>query len=140
MNYPIFIAGILILLAWFAHLFVGTKETLSTRPPSGAFNEVTNAVQIERNWVQSLCAFQIVTVDLLFISVLLLVVGATHLIPNRGTIAMVAAGIVGLWGVSWLIQMLILRRPVVDYVKLPQWVLWFVCAGLLVWGANLSAI
>lgn len=138
MNYPILMAGVLIFLALLAHLFIGSREALSTRPASPLANVKAKADEIERHWVQSLCAFQMVSVDLGVLSVLLLVVGATDRIPGRSTIAMIAAGVVSLWGVAWLLQLLALRRPVIDYVKLPQWILWFVCTGLLWWGANLS--
>lgn len=137
MNYPILIAGVLIFLAFLAHLFIGSRGALRARPAAQSASDKAKADEIERHWVQSLCVFQMVSVDLALLAVLLLVMGATDRIPHRSTIAMIAAGVVSLWGVAWLLQLLALRRPVSDYFKLPQWILLFVCAGLLWWGTNL---
>jgi hypothetical protein len=67
-------------------------------------------VTIERNWVQSLCAFQLVTVDLFVLSVLLFLLGTTDVMPARREFALIAAGFFVLWGVAWIVQLLILRR------------------------------
>lgn len=136
MNYPITIAGSIIFLAFLAHTFVGIREALSTRP-RGEFAEVDNeAVTIERNWVQSLCAFQLVTVDLFVVSVVLFILGTTELLPARRELALIAAGFFVLWGAAWLVQLLVLRRSLKDYLLLGQWAVWFVCSGLLLWGAQ----
>ena len=134
MNYPITIAGTLVLLALLAHTFVGVREALSTRP--SALSEARDASVIERNWVQSLCAFQLITVDLFVLSVLLLALGATEWLPARREIALVASVVFSLWGVAWLIQLVALRRGAKDYLLLGQWAVWFVCAALLAWGAQ----
>jgi hypothetical protein len=136
MNYPITTAGVIVLLAFFAHTFVGSREALSTRPRRVSAESGVDATTIERNWVQSLCAFQLVTIDLFVFSVLLLVLGTTDLLPARREVALVAAGFFMLWGAAWLTQLLVLRRGLKDYLLLGQWAFWFVCAGLLVWGAQ----
>lgn len=136
MNYPIIIAGSIVFLAFIAHTFVGYREALSTRPRVAPAVEGNEAVTIERNWVQSLCAFQLVTVDLFVLSVLLLLLGTTEVLPARREFALIAAGFFVLWGAVWIVQLLILRRRLKDYLLLGQWAIWFVCAGLLLWGAQ----
>jgi hypothetical protein len=138
MNFPIISAGAIVFLAFIAHTVVGRREALSTRPPqTPAEDSDAAAVTIERNWVQLLCAFQLVTVDLLVLSVFLLVLGTTDLIPARREFALFGAGFFTLWGIAWLVQLLVLRRHRKDYLLLGQWAFWFVCAGLLLWGAQL---
>jgi hypothetical protein len=135
MNYPIIIAGIMIALALVAHTFVGNREALSTRPQRAQAKNVKEALTIERNWVQLLCAFQLVTVDLLVLSGFLFVLGATDMLPARREFAFFAAGFLVLWGIVCITQLLILRRPFKDYLALSQWALCFVCAGLIFWGS-----
>jgi hypothetical protein len=136
MNYPILIAGAIVLLAFLAHTFIGSREALSIRPRPAPGEPSQEATTIERNWVQSLCAFQLVTVDLFVLAALLLVLGATELLPARREVALLAAAFFTLWGGAWLLQLLLLRRGFRDYLMLGQWAFWFVCAGLLWWGAQ----
>jgi len=136
MNYPITIAGAIVLLAFFAHTFVGNREAMSTRPRASAGLDRADAKTIERNWVQSLCAFQLITVDLLVLSILLLVLGTTDFITARKEIALGLAGFFALWGAIWFLQLAVLRRKLKDYLALSQWVFWFACAVLLWWGAQ----
>ena|GEM_PF-325503 len=118
MNYPITIAGAIVLFAFFAHTIVGIREALSTRLHRTSAEGDVDIVIVERNWVQSLCAFQLVTVDLFVFSVLLLVLGTTDLLPARGEIALGAACFFTLWGIAWLVQLLVLRRSLKDLMGL----------------------
>lgn len=137
MNYPVTISGAIVLFAFFAHTFIGSREALSTRPRGLSAESGVDVMVVERNWVQSLCAFQLVTIDLFVLSVLLLVLGTTDLLPARREIAVIASGFFTLWGTAWLVQLIVLRCSLKDYLKLGQWGIWFVCAGLLLWGAQL---
>ena len=136
MNYPIMLAGVIVLLAFIAHTFVGNREALSTRPRKPQTGDSEEVVTIERNWVQSQCAFQLITVDLLVLSVFIFTLGATELLPARREFALTAAGFFALWGVAWVVQLLALRRRLKDYLLLSQWAFWFVCAALLFWGGQ----
>lgn len=136
LNYPIIISGGLMLLGFLAHTLVGYREALSTRPHSVPADSGRDLAVIERHWVQNLCAFQLVTIDLLFLTGLLLVLGTTDLLPARREIALITAGFLTLWGTACIVQLLVLRRPFKDYLLLGQWALCFICAGLLAWGAQ----
>ena len=136
MNYPITIAGSIVFLAFIAHTFVGNRQALSTRPRESPKEDGNEAGTVERNWVQSLCAFQMVTVDLFVLSVLLFLLGTTDVLPARRELALITAGFFVLWGAAWVVQLLVLRRPLKEYLLLGQWVFWFLCAGLLLWGAQ----
>ena len=63
MNIPFAAAALLLAVAFFAHLFVGTRETLSLKP-----DEENSTQQGTRNWMQAVCAFQLVSIDLLLLA------------------------------------------------------------------------
>lgn len=136
MSIPILMAAAIVFIAFVAHTIVGNREALSTRPSASDDMATGNFAIVERNCVQSLCAFQMVTVDLFVLSMLLVALGATELIPARREVALAAAGFFALWGVAWVVQLLVLRRQLRDYLFLSQWLFWFLCSGLLYWGAQ----
>lgn len=131
MNYPFVIAGAILALAFLAHALVGSRESLTTRPTE----EKTDVV---RNWVQSMCAFQMITVDLFLLAVLLFFLGMSSGIPFKREMALGVSVLFAMWGIAWLIQMILLRRPGRDYLLLGQWIAWFVCSALLFWGAHIE--
>ena len=136
MNYPIALAGAIVFLAFLAHVFIGNREAFSTRPKSALADDAKAAEIIDRHWVQSLCAFQLVSIDLFVMAVFLLLLGITDVLSPRRELALAASGFFALWGAIWLGQLLVLRRRIGDYLMLGQWACWFVCAGLLWWGAR----
>ncbi len=136
MSIPILIAAAIVFIAFVAHTIVGNREALSTRPSAPDGIATGSSATVDRNWVQSLCAFQMVTVDLFVLSMLLFGLGATELIPAKREVTLAASGFFALWGVAWLVQLLLLRRGLKDYLLLSQWLFWFLCSGLLYWGAQ----
>lgn len=138
MNYPIAVAFAFICFAVLAHMTGGIKESLSVRPARLADGSMGSVSQqkVERNWVQMMCAFQLVSVDLIAIAgVLYLLAFTDHLQPSR-FIAIAMAVVFAFWGIAWLLQLMSLKRPRQDYFILGHWVFWFACSGLLVWGAR----
>ena len=137
MNYQLATVGGLTVLILFAHVFGGIRELLSVEPAKLADKKkLANFETLDRNWVLSLCAFQLVTVDLLVLSTLLFVLAFTDIIEAKKWVALALAAYYALWGVAWLVQLLALKRRAKDYLPLGQWFFWFVCAGLIFWGAQ----
>ncbi len=137
MNYQIAIAGGITLIAFFAHSFIGIREALSTAPSKLTAKEnVANFEVVERNWVQSICAFQMVTIDLLALSVLLFLLAFTDTLGSKKLLALGLAAFYFLWGSAWLIQLLFFKRRAKEFLLLGQWLFWFVCAGLIYWGGQ----
>ncbi len=64
MNIPVLIVACISLLALVAHAFIGTKESASISPDKS--NE-----KLTQHWKQSMCAFQVVTIDLLLVTIIL---------------------------------------------------------------------
>jgi hypothetical protein len=137
MNYPIATTLGLTLLALAAHLTGGTRALLSIRPSKVAAGRSTSGDLggLDRNWVLALCAFQLVTVDALALSFLLYLLAFTETLSPARNVATGLAVFYLLWGVSWLIQLLALKRKPKDYLRLGHWSFWFLCSGLVYWGS-----
>jgi hypothetical protein len=137
MNIPIFIAGCITLLAFIAHTFVGINETLQISPSKFTNKEnVPNFETVERNWVQAMCAFQMITVDLLVLSILLFLIATTNFIGFKKEIAFALSIFYFIWGIAWILQLFILKRKTKDFLFLSQWAFWFICSILIYWGAK----
>ena len=134
MNVPILIAACISLLGLLAHFFVGSKETASLKPEKGD-QEIESGDKRLINWKQSMCAFQLVTVDLIGVTVALFLISLTDILPFEYELTLIIATLFLLWGVAWLVQLIILKAKASSYTALPQWVFFFSCSGLLFWGA-----
>jgi len=139
MNYPIVTAFGLICLAFIAHMTGGLKDSLSVRPlvNTKATPADESSAKLERNWVQLMCAFQLVSVDLLAVATVLYLLAFTQQLAPASGIALGMATLFALWGIAWLLQIGFLRRPSRDYLFLGHWMFWFLCSGLMIWGATL---
>jgi hypothetical protein len=137
MNYPILVAGFLVLLGFMAHVTAGNKETLGTAPAKfGNAETIPDFEKVDRSWVQSICAFQLVSIDLIALAVLLFILSATEYISTKKPIAIAASIYLGMWGAIWLVQLALLRRRRKDYFFLIQWLLFFICGALVFWGSR----
>ena len=136
MNYQLAIAGGLTALALFAHLFGGIRELLSVEPAKLTDKEkLANFETLDRHWVLSMCAFQLVTIDLLALSALLFLLAYTDFFVQNQLIGFSLAAFYFLWGCAWLVQLFTLRRKSIDYLLLGQWFFWFACSALIYWGS-----
>ena len=128
MNIPVLIVACITAFALVAHVLVGTRETAAIAP-SGDNNKLT------QHWVQAMCAFQMLSIDLLLVTAVLLAVAILDLGAIERSIVLILGALYLLWGVVWLAQMLWLKSRGVSLFRLPQWLVWFACAGLLFVGA-----
>lgn len=137
MNYQFAIVGVLTIFALFAHVLVGIRESLSVEPAKLAAKEtLENFETLERNWVQAMCTFQLVTIDLLALSVLLFLLAFTDVFIQKQLVGFVLSTFYFLWGCSWLVQLFVFKRKASDYLLLGHWAFWFGCSGLIFWGAS----
>lgn len=128
MNIPVLIVACVTMLAFFAHAFGGTRETAAIAP-------LPESKKLTAHWVQAMCAFQMLAIDLLFVSVLLFTICFRDFGAVEGTILQLLSLLFFLWGTVWVIQMLWLKRSGVALFRLPHWLVWFVCSGLLFVGS-----
>jgi len=126
MNIALIVPAVITGLALIAHTLVGTQEALSTSPQKVLSTGLTPAV--ERHWIQNLCAFQMVTVDLLFVTGLLISCLIMQRYPSEQELLFILSAWFGLWGLAWLVQLLALRCRRRHYWQLCQWCLWMNCS------------
>lgn len=139
MNLPIAAVSVLMLVALLAHTLAGHRETMSIRP-SRLLQKGSTADSmfetLERSWIQSLCAFQLVTIDLLVLTAASFLLAFTEIIPQKKPFALALAAFFFLWGIAWLVQLAFLKVPRKNYLLLGHWLFWFACGGLTYWGAQ----
>ena len=136
MNYQLATVGGLTVLALFAHVLGGIRQSLSIEPAKLADKEnLANFEILDRNWVQSMCAFQLVAVDLLALSALLFLLAFIDVFLQKQLMGFALAAFYFLWGCAWLVQLLALRRKTMDYLLLGHWSFWFGCSALIYWGS-----
>lgn len=90
---------------------------------------------LDRNWVQVMCAFQLISIDLLALAGVLYLLAFTELLAPRQSIGFALAALFFLWGFVWLVQLGVLKRKPKDYLLLGHWSVWFLCSGLVFWGS-----
>lgn len=127
MNIPVLIVGCIMALAFVAHVFGGTRETARIAPDPAAPN-------LTRHWVQAMGAFQLLSVDLLAVALLLFGVALWDMGPAEDLIMKGLIALFCLWGAVWFVQVQWLKRSGAGIFQLPHWVIWFGCAGLLFLG------
>jgi hypothetical protein len=128
MNIPVLIVASFSLLAVIAHIFGGTKETASISP-----NE--SDIKLTRSWKQAMCAFQMLAIDLIAVTITMFTISLTEIIPFEYELTLFLSLLYFLWGVVWLIQLVWLKSNAKTFMYLPQWIFWFVGSGLLYIGA-----
>ncbi|GAA6176354.1 hypothetical protein [Sulfitobacter pacificus] len=127
MNIPVLIVASITLLATIAHVVGGTRETASLAPPS---DDTTRTP----HWVQAMCAFQMLTVDLLAVSLALFAIALWDMGPHEAAF-ITGFGLLYLaWAVAWVIQLRWLNRASASLLRLPHWTVWLLCAALLLIG------
>ena len=119
------IAALLLGLAFAAHLFVGTAE-YRTIAPAAEPNATRQA------WVQGLGAWHFVTVDLVAMTILFLAAGLGDWMMPWEPIILRCLGVYFLvQGIVWLLVLLVSGKATPNrYLKLPQWFLFWLVAGL----------
>lgn len=128
MNIWVFVVACTVLIALVAHVFVGTKETATIDPKS-------TDKTLTANWVQAMCAFQMLSVDLLVVAGALLAIALFDFGPMERPAILLLSLLFFLWGLVWIVQMRWLNKPGLHLLRLPQWLIWFVCSGLLYLGS-----
>lgn len=131
MNLPVLIVASITSLAFVAHTFIGIREALKTNPKKLL---PTVEEKVQQHWLQSMGAFQMVTIDLLLLSLILWAIVLTDWVPAVREVTLLLSGWFFLWGIGWLVQLLFLTKKPKDYLVLIQWLFWLVNAALLYWG------
>ena len=128
MNVPVLIVAIIMVFVVAAHVLGGTRETAAIAPDPADTKRTTH-------WIQAMAAFQMLSIDLLAMTAALFAIALADLGPYEPQITRGLAGIFALWGIVWIAQILWSAKSTAILFRLPHWIVWFVCAALLLWGA-----
>ena len=124
MNIAFFIAGTLALLGAVAHLFMGTRETLLTKPadPSG---------KVQQSWYQAFGAWHLISLDAALLA------AALFWLSFNGEHEVLAYFIViwmlG-WTMAWIATLVTTEGARAFAGKLPQWALFLAIGLVTLWG------
>ena len=136
MNYQLAAVAAITAAAFFAHVFGGIPQSMKAEPAKlGVEDKAGNLETPQRHWVQLMCAFQLVTVDLLAVSALLFLVALTDVFVQKQLIGFSLSALYFLRGCSWVVQLFALKRPAKDYLLLGQWIFWFGCSAVIYRGS-----
>ena len=133
MNIPIFIAGILCLLAFFAHAFVGDNEYRQLKPSSDSEDK------IRETWVQVRSGWHWVSVDLLLSGTLLLVLAVSNIIQAKQEVFLLLGIYYFITGVVWLSTVFLSRNNNKQLLVLGQWIFCFIVSALIYYGGLANA-
>ena len=75
------------------------------------------------------------SIDLLLITIVTFLLAFTDLLPAKREIGLFIAAYLGAWGLVWLVQLAAVKVERRTYYMLGQWMLFFLCAALMVWGS-----
>lgn len=128
MNIPVLMVACITLIAVIAHVIVGTKETAAIEPATDENKQTVH-------WVQAMCAFQMLSIDLLAVAVALFAVVFMDFGAIEPQIILMLSLLFFLWGAVWIIQILWLKKSATMFLQLPHWMVWFACSGLLYYGS-----
>ena len=132
MNYQLATVAAITAGAFLAHVLGGIPQSLTAEPAKLADKDKAASLELpQRHWVQLMCAFQLVTVDLLAVSVLLFLVALTDVFAQKQLIGFSLSALYFLWGCSWVVQLFALKRPAKDYLLLGQSIFWFGCSAVI---------
>ena len=126
---------------WACTFLWGTRETLALRPTENrptadvAVSTPSTRGELTRHWAQAMCVFQLVSVDLLLVTIAALLLAFTDVLPAKRDIGLFIAAYLGTWGVVWLVQLAAVKVERRTYYMLGHWMLFFLCAALMAWGA-----
>lgn len=128
MNIPVLIVAIVMTFAILGHVIIGTRETATLEPKAARG-------KLMANWVQTMCAFQMLTLDLIVVTAVLYVIALRDVLPAEPQITLGLAAYFALHGLLWLGQVLWFARPGATILTLPHWAVWLALAVLLWVGA-----
>ncbi|MEN8215551.1 MAG: hypothetical protein ABFS56_04095 [Pseudomonadota bacterium] len=129
MNWYIFSAGIISIIAFLIHAFVGDKEYKLILPN----NEDESNKKI-LSWIQGRSGWHWVSVDLLLSGIVLLLISATNYLEAEKTLALLLGIYFLVVGVTWFGTVLFSKTKNNQIIVLGQWILCFLLSGLIFLG------
>lgn len=117
-------ANALVLITFIAHTFGGDREYRRIEPS-------TATDKARYDWLMGRGAFHIVSADFLLATIGLSLVNFTDFFRDEKLILSLLALYFLLYGLGFLIALVISKSPSNRFLKLPQWILLWAIAGLI---------
>ena len=133
MNILILIAGILSLIAFFAHAFVGDKEYRLLKP------EPDVDEKIKETWVQVRSGWHWVSVDLFLSGILLIILAISDIIQEKQVVLLLLSIYFFVTGLVWLGTVFLSKNNNRQLLVLGQWIFCFILSTLIYYG-NLANV
>ncbi len=130
-SIPLIIANLLTLLAFLVHTFVGDRELKLIEPGDG---EDENFLKREK-WTMARGGWHWISLDLLLATVGLALINFTGFFPDEQMLLHILAIYFLGYGIVWLIGIAISKPFPMNYIKLGQWLLFWLISGLIYWGS-----
>lgn len=130
MNIPILLAGVLSLVAFLAHAFVGDKEYKALKPVE------TCPDKNKEIWIQVRSGWHWVSLDLFLAGVLLLLLATTEIVETKTEILLILSIYFFLCGAVWLCTVAFSRTNNKQILVLGQWIFCFLMSGLIYFGSQ----
>ena len=132
MNIFLLIANILTWLAFAIHTIAGDKELRSIKPELDPENQHKK----NETWTMARCGWHWVSVDLLFASIGLTLINFTGFFYNEKLLLQILAVYFTAYSLVWLLIIVISQKFRQNFIRLGQWILLLIIAGLLYVGNN----
>ncbi|MFM2266729.1 MAG: hypothetical protein RL757_169 [Bacteroidota bacterium] len=129
MNSVLIIANVLVFLTFIAHTFGGDREYKIIEP-------MEENREYQEYWTMGRGAFHIVSADFLLATVGLTLINFTDYFKDKKTLLYILLFYFIAYGFAFLITLLISRKFPNSFIKLWQWLLMFIIAGLIYFGIN----
>jgi hypothetical protein len=127
MNAALLAANALVLLTFIAHTFWGDKEYRILEPIDGSTDH-------QEKWTMGRGAFHIVSADFLLAFIGLTLINFTEHVKEKSLILTLLSAYFFAYGLAFLLTLIISKKLKNGFLKLGQWLLLFVIAGLIYWG------
>ncbi|MEL6675378.1 MAG: hypothetical protein AAFR61_24425 [Bacteroidota bacterium] len=129
MSIPLLIANALCLLAFGVHTYMGDQELRQLEPASSENTDGKRQI-----WTQVRCGWHWVSVDLLLATIGLSLLNFTSYFTHPDTIQQLLSLYFLAYAVVWAITIALSRSFSQNFLKLGQWGLLLLLAGLIYWG------
>lgn len=132
MNTVLIIANVLVFFTFMIHTFAGDREYQKIEPESDS------PERLRIFWTMGRGAFHIVSIDFLFASIGLALINFTDYLGESELLLNLLTLYFFGYGIAFLTSLVISRKFDNIYLKMWQWLLMLVIAGLIYWGNSLS--
>lgn len=138
MNIFLLSAGLLTLVTFIIHIYIGDKELCQLNPSKLNYENCSeNTETLTYIWIQTRCAFHMISSSLLLSGLLLICISNNLFIKFNKILLIYLAVQYFLYTIFWIVTLIVSKAPAKFYLKLGQWIMLFIIGLLIFLGINL---